>query len=258
MAFEKHLESIRSWFGKRCYPKKLVDNQLRRVVENRPEQLPEHQTKHGTGVPLVVTYHPRFHDLGKIIRKNFIYLYAEQQVKQVFTPAPFVSFQSGFSLRNHLVRAKVYPLLREKGSTCCGKGRCETCFNIKETNTFQSFVTKKVYKINHHFHCDSKCIVYFLSCKVCALQYVGSTVVRFRLRWNNYKCSQRAALEGVTPKQNYFHQHFLSEEHLGLLEDCQITLIDKTDSSDPTRREFFWMYEPKTFAPLELNICEIV
>ena len=169
-----------------------------------------------------------------------------------------MSFRSAFRLRNHLVRAKAYHLLREKRSSCCGESRCEACFNIKEINTFQSFVTKKAYKINHHFHCDSKCIVYFLSCKVCALQYVGSTVVRFRLRWNNYKCSQRAALEGVTPKQNYFHQHFLSEEHLGLLEDCQITLIDKTDSSDPTRREFFWMYEPKTFAPLELNICEIV
>ena len=74
LTFEKHLESIRSWFGKRSYPKKLVDNQLRRVVENRPEELPEHQIKHGTGVPLVVTYHPRFHDLGKIIRKNFIYM----------------------------------------------------------------------------------------------------------------------------------------------------------------------------------------
>ena len=96
LAFEKHLESIRSWFGKRGYPKKLVDNQLRRVVENRPEQLPEHQAKHVTGVPLVVTYHPRFHCLGLIIRKSFIYLYGEQQVKQVFTPVPFVSLRSGF------------------------------------------------------------------------------------------------------------------------------------------------------------------
>ena len=92
LAFEKHLESICSWFGKRGYPKKLVNNHLSRVVESRPEQLPEHQTKHGTGVPLMVTYHPRFHDLGKIIRKNFIYLYVEQQVKQVFTQALFVSF----------------------------------------------------------------------------------------------------------------------------------------------------------------------
>ena len=44
LAFENHLESIRSWFGKGGYPKKLVDNQLRRgVVGNRPEPLPEHQ-----------------------------------------------------------------------------------------------------------------------------------------------------------------------------------------------------------------------
>ena len=151
-AFEKHLESIRSSFGKRIYPKEFVDNQPRRVVQNILEQLPIHQTKHGTGVPLVVTYHPRFRDLGSIIRKNFIYLYAEEQVKQVFTPARFLSFWPGFSLRNHLVRPKVYPLLREKGSSCCENSRCETCFNIKKRNTFQSFVTKKVYKINHHFH----------------------------------------------------------------------------------------------------------
>ena len=90
--FEKHVESICSWFGKHGYPKKPVDNQLRTLVENRPEQLPEHQIKHGTGVPLVVTYYPWFHDLGRIIRKSFIYFYVEEQVKQVFTPTPFLSF----------------------------------------------------------------------------------------------------------------------------------------------------------------------
>ena len=150
---------------------------------------------------------------------------------------------------------KCIPCIREKGSSCWGKSRCETCFNIKETSTFQSFVTKKVYKINHHFHCDSKCIVYLLFCKVCGLQYVGSTFERFRLRWNNYRFPQRVALEGGTPKQNYFNQHFLSEDHHGLLEDCKTTQIDKTDSSDPSGREFFWMYELKTFPPLGLNIC---
>ena len=113
LAFEKHLQSIRSWFGKRGYPKKLVENQLRRPVENTLEQLLEHQTKHRTGVPLAVTYHPRFHDLGRIIRKNFIYLYAGEQVKQVFTPGPFLSFRSAFSLRNHIVRAKVHTMLTE-------------------------------------------------------------------------------------------------------------------------------------------------
>ena len=125
----------------------------------------------------------------------------EEQVKQVFKPAQFVSFRSVFGYRNYLVWVKLYPLLRGKGSSCCGKSRCEICFNIKETNTFQRFVSRKVYKINHHFNCDSKCIVYLLSCKVGGLQYVGSTVHRFSLRWNNYKCSQKVALEGGTPKK---------------------------------------------------------
>ena len=127
---------------------------------------------------------------------------------------------------------------------------------MQETGTFKSFVIKEVYKINHHFHFDSKCVIYLISCKVCGLQCVGSTVDRFRLRWNNYKCSQRIASEDGTPKQNYFHQHFLSENHHVLLEDCEIRLIDKTDSSDPTRTEFFSMRKLKTLAPLVLNVVE--
>ena len=73
-------------------------------------------------MPLVITYHPRLHDIGRIVRKNLVSSYAEEQVKQVFTSAPFVSFGSGFSLRNNLVRAKVYPLPREgKGHHVVGK-----------------------------------------------------------------------------------------------------------------------------------------
>ena len=103
---------------------------------------------------------------------------------------------------NHLVREEAYLLLREKGSSCCGKSRCKTCFNIKETNTFQNFATKKIYKINHHFHCDSKCIIY--------PQSFGLTADRFCLRWNYYKCFRKVGLEDGTPKQNYFHQYFCS------------------------------------------------
>ena len=53
---------------------------------------------------------------------------------------------------------------------------------MQETDNFQSFVAEKVYKINHHFDCDDKCVIYLVSCKVCGLQYVGSTIDRFRLR----------------------------------------------------------------------------
>ena len=74
---------------------------------------------------------------------------------------------------------------------------------------------------------------------VFSIQYVGSTVDRFRLRWNNYKRCQRNAADGGTPNQKYFHQHFLGDSNNGLMNDCETIFIDKTDSSDPTRREFF-------------------
>ena len=39
--------------------------------------------------------------------------------------------------------------------------------------------------------------------------------------------------------QKYFHDHLLSEGHNGLIDDVEIVFIDKTDPSDPTRREKF-------------------
>ena len=109
LAFENHLESIRSWFGKRVYPNKLLDNQLRRVLKNRLKQLFVQQMKQSMKLVLQLW-------LYTILS----YLHAEEQVTQAFTPAPFVLFRSIFSLRNHLVGGKVCSLLKEKGSPFCG------------------------------------------------------------------------------------------------------------------------------------------
>ena len=68
--------------------------------------------------------YPRFHNLGFIIKKFFVYLYADEQVN-FFTPAAFVSFRSDYSLRNHLVHAIVCCCLRVNGSSGSGKSRCE-------------------------------------------------------------------------------------------------------------------------------------
>ena len=48
-------------------------------------------------------------------------------------------------------------------------------------------------------------------------------------------------------------EHFSSHVHNGLLEDCAITLIDKTDGVDPTRREEYWRRVLKTAQLYGLN-----
>ena len=119
----------------------------------------------------------------------------------------------------------------------CGSKRCPVCLNVSETDIFESFQTKRQYKINRNLNCNDKCLIYLLSCKICGLQYVGSTTDRFRLRWNNYKDSDRKAQRGEEHIQPKLFQHFHSEGHNGFLHDCSIILIDKTDGSDPRRRE---------------------
>ena len=49
-------------------------------------------------------------------------------------------------------------------------------------------------------------------------------------------------------------EHFSSDGHNGFLEDCSITLIDKTDGSDHTRREEYWRRVLKTVTPYGLNM----
>ena len=39
--------------------------------------------------------------------------------------------------------------------------------------------------------------------------------------------------------QKYLHKHFLREGHNGLINDVKIVYVDKTDPSDPIRRDEF-------------------
>ena len=156
-----------------------------------------------------------------MIRKNLQLLYADEDVKRVFSPALFVSFKSTRNLKNCLVRSKIYPLERKVGSEKCKSKRCLVCLNVSETDGFQSFLTKEQYEINRQLNCNDKCLIYLLSCKVCGLQYVGSTTDTFRLRWNNYKENNRKAKRGEEPMQPLVLEHFSSNDHNGFLEDCR-------------------------------------
>ena len=100
--------------------------------------------------------------------------------------------------------------------------------NVSETDVFQSFQTKKQYKINHQLNCNDKCLIYLLSCKVCGLQYVGSTANKFRLRWNNYKENNRKVKRGDGHMQPLVSEQFSSNDHNGSLEDCGNMLLTKS------------------------------
>ena len=107
---DSNVENLREWFRKGGYPEQLIKNQVARALlsssnnsANRSKQEKE------TGIPLVTTYHPRLKDLSSLIKRNLQYLCADQEVKKVFTSAPFVFIQENQKFKKFLVKVKILP-----------------------------------------------------------------------------------------------------------------------------------------------------
>ena len=101
------------------------------------------------------------------------------------------------TLRHKLVRLKLKLTDdAERGNFPCGGGNCDICNILKPGKEFKSMVTREIYKMNFHSDCNSLCVVYLITCKVCKKQYTGSTVTKFRVRFNQYKSNLKLYGEG--------------------------------------------------------------
>ena len=69
---------------------------------------------------------------------------------------------------------------------------------------------------------------------------VGGTITKWKLgklRLMIWKC--------------YRNDFTKQDDHKGFLEDAELRLIDKTQGSDSTKRQYYWMRPPKTLYPEE-------
>ena len=101
------------------------------------------------------------------------------------------------------------------------------------------------FAINFNVACNSDHVVYLLSCARCEMQYVGSTITKFRTRLNNHK-SRLDAHRGLTAKNKtkdeYIYRHVNQPDHQGLT-DVKVRLIDECYNEVRLRdRETQWAY----------------
>ena len=112
--------------------------------------------------------------------------------------------------------------------------------------------------INFEFNCDSAGVIYLISCKRCKMNYVGSIITAFRIRFNNHKSSFKKYGEGQKGMPGeQLYAHFFEKEHRGL-EDIKVMIIDKTNVNQPMEREGFWVYCLSTFIPNGLNVRDFI
>ena len=121
--------------------------------------------------------------LGKFLKLHLL-LIPDQAHKRVFSEVPIIGFKNAKSLKDHLVRA-VLPQLGREGrcKPCEGANRsCEVCNSVETFDILKG-----------PWDCNSNNVIYLFECKKCQFKfpYVGSTVTKFRFRFNNYKSTHR-------------------------------------------------------------------
>ena len=52
----------------------------------------ESNSQKSKGVPLVITFHPKFKLVGQLLKKHLYILYMDQETKNVFTSGPMTNF----------------------------------------------------------------------------------------------------------------------------------------------------------------------
>ena len=181
-----------------------------------------------------------------------------QRLSRCFKKPPIVAYKRPKNLGDILIRAKVVgkrrSVRKKAGWTLC-KRLCRLCILFKPTRTHSCRRTGKVWRINHHIDCQTKNVVYKLTCKKCPLwgPYIGKTKRAFCERVQEHRgyISQWATTKNPKIRKHPIGIHFNGPGHS--VADLLPIAIEKVFPEDKpntlTNRESYWinMYDSASF-----------
>ena len=188
--FEKHSTEYQNYLIARDYKPGKVKKQfsdikkLTREEARKPKLL---KTTLSTSCNLITQYNSLLPNLKTIIRKHLPILYSNQQMLDIFPHnTTSVTYKRNKNLREILWPSLFLKTTKQKKCYIkkCNK-KCDICKNFLVVSPdFTCFATKQKYKIKGILKCDSRNVIYLISCKCCGKQYVGSATgfkERFRI-----------------------------------------------------------------------------
>ena len=237
------------FFRQRLYPENVLTSAMHRVQLIARQEALSHilRTPKSDSVKLILTFHPHSSLVKKVLFHHLPILQSDPETRSVFQHYPLVAYRRDRSLTDLLVHSRLKPNIQSHfGTIQCGRRRCNTCAYVIQTRTV-SF-PKATYTIQDSFTCESRNIIYAITCKRCHKAYIGETGKRLSDRFAQHLRDIRQC--SVTPVAT----HFNDTGHSGV-DDVQVTAIRSCSSDDRSRfaleNRFISFYG--TLRPLGLN-----
>ena len=147
-------------------------------------------------IKFITTYNPRLPDINSLLKKHLPILHSDDSMKEVFPTNSITTIYKRNNNLREILSPSLYPVIKRDSSsssvTSCGK--CDICKNfLVISNKFTCKASGKHYFIRGNLNCESKNVIYIISCKSCEDQYVGSAVNfknRFRVHKSNIKTNK--------------------------------------------------------------------
>ena len=183
--FDIYSNKLKESFRKRGYTDNDLTNHIQRVnTVTRETALTQVQRPQNTRMVFVTTYNRTNPNIKGILQKHWNLLQLDPRLSEVFSQPPMIAFKRNKNLgnllgskylsnskvvrkKNHCIQKRCKPCTENRSKKCCKQ--------LKDTTTFKSSSTGKIFKIFHKCDCQSKNIVYLMECTICNLQYVGKT-----------------------------------------------------------------------------------
>jgi hypothetical protein len=156
-----------------------------------------------------------------------------------------VAFRRPRNLKDMLVHSSMLPK-EAPGTYKCGK--CTMCTHVQEGNSFKDS-NNRIYRTRGHISCDTKYVIYLLSCRKCQVHYVGQTSKDIKTRVYQHLGDIRRK-----EKKKTVATHFNLPGHN--LRDVSITGIGLASRSTSERllQEKAWIVTLRTMQPWGLNV----
>jgi hypothetical protein len=147
------------------------------------------------------------------------------------------------------------PIIGVGQSQKCGKKRCKLDLYLPNQKTFVSYQNKSKFQLQSNLDCDSKNVIYLISCKLCQKQYVGETKCPFRWRATRHLCDIRHD-EDTNVAQHFNLPGHSVDRHFEIMPIEQLPLSATAEETDKQRklRESFWIKQLKTKWPSGINV----
>ena len=127
------------------------------------------------------------------------------------------------------------------------KRSCATCQHLVCSKFFKSSKTEKTYAVRHNFSCNSRYLIYLITCAHCKKQYVGYTTQTLRTRINHHRSNVFNKIG------TYISNHFNFTDHS--VSNLKVQCIDSATSfTELQALEHYWIATLRTLIPLGLNV----